>query len=155
MEEIKRERIITEVIGYEAFDGKRFDNKEECEKYEKSAYGVRYKELKSLMIGGDVFNECSIYESFGYGSEEFELAVLDIKNQDDLGTANKYFELVSNGNAQLIDKKYIGKRVLVNVGYLHDRDVNPYPKTEEELIQNFKNDIGRFYRPEDYKKEEK
>ena len=144
MKELKITKTIEEVNGYEAFDGKIFKEKEECEKYEKSAYGVITKEFEQLFVG-ERFCECQIWEEYGYGSEEFEMAVIDIKDEKDLFIANKYFELTNNN---LIDKKYIGKRVLVNLGYDYDRCVCPCPRTVEVLKEQFEKTIMCFFDPQ-------
>ena len=144
MKEIKRTRTIEEVTGYEAFDGKLFDNMEECKKYEDTAYGVLGKELRKLMVNGDEFGECQIWEDYGYGSEEFYMAVLDIKTEEDLFLANRYFELVGRGT-ELIDKKFIGKRILVSMGYTYDRQIAPYPRTKEELMEQFEKNLDEFF----------
>ena len=148
MKEIKTTRTIEVVSGYEAFDGKLFKSKEECEKYENSVYGVLAKELKKIMVGGDEFAECDIFEHFGYGSEEFGMAILDIKTEKELNVVNRYYEYVCKGTNNLIGSEYIGKRVLVSTGNDYDRYVNPCPHTEEELIEQFKKDIQKFFRPE-------
>ena len=94
MKELKITKTIEEVNGYEAFDGKIFKEKEECEKYERSAYGVITKEFEQLFVG-ERFPECHIWEEYGYGSEEFEMAIIDIKDEKDLFIANKYFEFTN------------------------------------------------------------
>lgn len=155
MKEIKKTRTIEEVTGYEAFDGTEFTTKEECEKYENSAIGVVTKELEKLFID-ERFVECQIYEHFGYGSEEFEYAIVDIKNDDDLRIINQYYELQSKGNIKsesLISRDYIGKRVMITLGYTYDREYTyPNPMTEDKLIELFKKEIGMYFNPT--KKEE-
>ena len=84
----KTEEIIT---GYEADDGHVFATEEECKKYEETARGVILHDLKQLMIG-EPFAECGIWERFGYGSEEFMLAVIEIKNADDLHTVKMFIK---------------------------------------------------------------
>ena len=156
MKELKRTKTIEEIIGYEAFDGKTFSTKEECEKYEKTAYGVIAKEFRTIMVNGDEFRECEVWEDYGYGSEEFCYAVLDIKTEEDLFIANKYYELVGKGNSNMIDKKYIGKRVMVVTGYPYDRECNPCPKTEEDLVEEFKKNLkGYFMSKEEIEAEKK
>ena len=146
MKEIKRTKTIEEITGYEAFDGKVFSNMEECDKYEKSAYGVLAKELRNIMVNGVEFSECSIWEDYGYGSEEFCMAVLDIKTEDDLFLANRYFELVGKSDSNLlIGKEYIGKRVLVSMGYPYDRQTCPYPRTKEELVKQFETNLDYYF----------
>lgn len=152
MKEIKRTVTREEITGYEANDGTIFKTKEECEKYENTAEAVINKEFRKLMLGGEEFPECQIYENFGYGSEEFNMAVLDIKNANDLEIANRYYELHSK---KLISNEYIGKRTLVCTGYSHDRNVYPCPKTYEELVEQFKRDTKKFFQTKEEREAEK
>ena len=149
-EEVERIVEVEEVI-YVAYDGTKFRSEEECEKYESTAKGVIEKAFYELMVDGEPFCEYWIWENFGYGSEDFEMAVIDIKDFNDLEIANKYYE-INNQNAKTnhsIDKKYVGQKVLVNIGYCYDsiKDVDPQPRTQEELIEQFKKDIDKFFNP--------
>lgn len=147
MKEMKRTRTIEEVTGYEAEDGTVFLTKEECEKYESTAKVAVYKAFKELMVNGKEFAECEIWENYGYGSEEFDLAVIEIKNETDLEIANRYYEL-SGGHS--ISKDYIGKKVLVNIGFCYDdrKDCPPNPRTKEMLVEDFTKDVAKFFEPE-------
>ena len=142
MTESKITRTIEEVTGYYADDGTFFRDKAECEKYEQTAKMVIFKEFKALMIG-EPFPECSIWERFGYGGEEFMLAVIEIKNEADVHTANMYAE--STHNKTVFTSDMIGKRYLVNLGYGCDGDCAMLPRTEDELIDMFKKDINKFF----------
>ena len=54
MKEIKKEIIRKDyTYQYESFDGKLWDTKEECEKYEKSAEGVLKLKFQDLIIAKD------------------------------------------------------------------------------------------------------
>ena len=130
MKEIKRTRTVEEVVGYEASDGTRFNNQEECKKYEETAKGVIFNEFKRLIIG-EPFGECTIWSDYGYGSDEFQLAVIEIKNADDLHTANMFAEAYKFG--YVFTNDFIGKRILINLGYYGSYgDCGLYPRTEEE-----------------------
>ena len=167
MREIKRTKTIEEVTGYEAFDGERFKTKEECEKYENSAYAVIRKRLSSIAVsidGGihDTFAECEMFEHFGYGSEEYEYMIVDIKNEDDLRIVNQYYEFVRKDarckdevvSGLQVPDRYIGKRVMICIGFSYDRSITASPKSMEELVEQFKNDVSSFFYP-DKKNEEK
>ena len=145
MKELKRERTIEEVYGYEAEDGKIFKTKEECINYEQSAKAVIEREFNQLIVG-EKFYETYIWENFGYGSDEYEMAVIEIKDINDLMIANRYYEI---NDGKLIDKKYIGQKILVNIGYDYDsvKQTNPQPRTQEELLEQFKNTIDEFFNP--------
>ena len=146
MTEIKRTKTIEELVGYEAFDGKTFKTEDECRNYEQSAYGVLRKGLEDLMVG-ESFNETMIFEDFGYGSDEYGLAVIEIKDEDDLFKANHYYEYVFKNN-KLIGKEYIGKRVLINLGTEWDRAVPPNPRTEDELKECLERAIKTYFYPD-------
>ena len=168
MKEIKRTRTVEEVTGYEAFDGEMFKTKEECNEYENTAYAVIRKRLNALAVSIDggihnTFSECEIYESYGYGSEEYEYMIVDIKNEEDLRVVNQYYELVrktsgckENLASQLqVPDKYIGKRVMISIGFSYDRSITASPKTMDELVEQFKKDIGNFFYPEKVAEEKK
>lgn len=167
MKEIKRTRTIEEVTGYEAFDGQVFSSKEECKKYEESAIGVIKKRLNSMAVSidshGCTFSECEIFENYGYGSEEYQYMVVDIKNEDDLKAVNQYYELVrketnykeNDGDHLLVPDRYIGKRTMICIGSDYDKALHPCPKTMEELIENFKKDISNFFLTQEEKEAKK
>lgn len=143
MTELKTKKTIEEVYGYEATDGTRFDSREECEKYEKTAANVINTRFKSLMVGGEPFPEYQIWESFGGGSDDYEYAVIEMKNADDLKIANMYGEL--HGKGQL-SEVYIGKRILVTLGNHYDSYSSDWePRTEEDVIEQFRKDVAKFF----------
>ena len=51
----------------------------------------------------------------------------------------------------LISKDFIGKRVLVNIGFCFDsvKSINPNPRTKEMLIEQFTKDMAKFFEPEE------
>lgn len=151
MIECKTTRTIEEITGYYAEDGKYFKDKAECEKHEQTAKMVIYNDFKRLIVGGDTFAECNIWERFGYGGEEYELAVIEIKDKEDLRIANMYGEINKKGTP--LTEDVIGKRVLIDIGDTYCRDASWRPRTEEELIEMFKEDIKKFFHPEENKKE--
>lgn len=151
MKVIEKEKVIKEVVGYEANDGKRFTTEQECKLYEESAYGVIQYEFKKLIEGGDTFAECDIFKNQGYGSEEYQMAVVNIKNADDLKIVNQYLQMRQN---KLLSPDVIGKKVLICVGFEFERiqGINTTPRTEEELIEQFKKDIHCFFDGSYFKK---
>ena len=161
MKTLTRTKTIEEVYGYEAEDGTVFKTEQECINYEESARAVIEREFRKLMVGGKPFSETYIWEGYGYGSEEYEMAIIDIKDLNDLEIANRYYEIhkgkyEANRNVDhSIDKKYIGQKVLVNLGYEYDsvKDTPPCPRTKEELIEGFKETMEEYFNPKP--KEEK
>lgn len=144
MKEIKVSKTIEEVTGYEAMDGTLFKTEEECKKYEESAEGVITAQFRQLVVGG-VFVETCIWENYGYGNDDWEMCVIDIKDVNDLEIANRYYKMY---HCPLIDKSYIGQRILVQLGCSYDRNVHPLPRTREQLIEQFTNTIDKYFNPE-------
>ena len=152
MKEIKRTKTIEEVTGYEAEDGKVFQTEEECKKYEATAKGVIFDRFKQLMIG-EPFSECALWEHFGYGGEEFMLAIIDIKNEDDLNAVNMFRKAYGFGDDN-VGTEFIGQKVLVNLGYCGSYgDCWLYPRTMLKLMEQFTDDLDKFFNPKE--KEEK
>lgn len=142
-------RIVEEVVSYIAYDGETFKSEEECIKYESSAKAAIEQAFYKLMINGEPFFESDIWENYGYGSEEFLVAIIDIKDANDLEIANRYYAFHKTNKEMLMGSEYIGKRVLVNIGYCYDviKSINPNPRTEKELIEEFKNEMSTFFNP--------
>jgi len=154
MQKIVNTKTI-EIEVYQAYDGTIFKEEDECIKYEETARAVIEKAFRGIMVDKEPFTECQIWENFGYGSEEYEMAVIDIKDESDLEIANKYYAYHKANN--LIGKEYIGKRVLVSIGYCYDgiKYTEPYPRTKEDLIKQFEKDINKFFEPKINDKEDK
>lgn len=158
MKEIKTTRVIEEVTAYEADDGTRFKTADECKKYENSAHYAIYNQFLGLAIS-EPFPECDIFENFGYGSEEYNLAIVDIKDEKDLKIANMFAEMQvpdARGNEKKLrfDSSRIGQRLLVGIGCDYNENCYIYG-TQEELIEKFKHDIEKFYNPKPKENEAK
>lgn len=150
MKEIKRTKTIEEIIGYETEDGRVFKTKEEAEKYEESAEYACYMQFKELMIS-EPFRECDIYESFGYGSEEYYFCVIKIKNETDLKAALMYQKMRDNLSRKFTTDM-IGKTLLVALG---SDDWNPTCApvgTYEDLVAKFAREVKLYF--EEEKKDE-
>ena len=150
---VKETTKVIEEVTYEAYDGESFKDEQECIKYEETARAVIEKAFYALMVGGEPFDETRIWENFGYGSEEYDFAVIDIKDAHDLEIANRYYTF--HKASEIIPDSFIGKKVLVQIGYCYDsiKETNPNPRTMEELIEQFTNDMDKFFNPKP--KEEK
>lgn len=120
MKEIKRERIVIDVVGYEAVDGTQFDTREECEKYEKiTARAVIVERFKKLVV--NYIEETTITDygqSFlGCGcGEGWYFALVKIKDETDLDTLRMYKELTRPSSSQRITEDLIGKEIIVSIG---------------------------------------
>lgn len=151
MKEIKITRTIEEVAAYEADDGMRFKTKEQCEAYETSARHAIQSQFYQLSVGkSGVFRECDIFENFGYGSEEYDMIVIEIKNENDLKIANMFAEMqrgdLYNSEHCCFKPSMIGQRILVGLGSQYDVNCHIYG-TEQEMIDQFKRDMDKFFNP--------
>lgn len=127
MKELTKEVVTREVTGYEAFDGKYFKSKEECEKYEGSAKGVAAAGAMEYKIGDG-------WQQDLYDDAQCECAaeIFDIKNSDVLFKVNMYIALQTNEDKYPIPDKYIGEKLIIMWGY--DKEWC-YWATLDELIE--------------------
>ena len=92
--EIKK--TVEEIIGVEyiAEDGTIFNNKEECEKYEKSALFVVSNKLMRLNTKETYINDFN-----DEGSCDCELEIFDVQTEEDLNNLRRYLYLkaITNG----------------------------------------------------------
>lgn len=160
MKELTRTREVTEVYGYESIDGTYFGTSEECKKYEKTAryainkafFDLCVRQNEDRSFNGIMFAECDIFESFGYGSEEWMLVVVEMKTPEDLKTVDMFRKehldasMLDNPN-HMLTKEHIGKRVLVGIGQLDGYDNFYVYGTLDELVEKFKNDVNRYFNP--------
>ena len=151
MKELKRTVTREEVYGYEANDGKLFNSKEECEKYENSANIAIWNNFQRLFIK-EQMSECQVFENYGYGSEEYQYAVLKIKNADDVRIANQYLELIKeNHPGHFFTSEDVGKTILCGIGYCYDKAENKNfyrHGTIDELCAKFRKDMEKVFEPE-------
>lgn len=151
MEVIKKEKTIEEIIGYRASDGKFFSSQEECEKYEQSAQLAIYNGFVGLSVDGKPFAECVIWEEYGYGSDEFELLVIEIKNENDLKVANMFAEMQEphedSSYVNRFSPEHIGKRLLVSIGDQYQPCLRIWG-TEDEIVAGFAENLSWFFHPE-------
>ena len=119
MKEIKEIRTIEEIVGYEAYDGTRFADKEECMKYEKLTAEKAIKDkFKKLIVGMieelDFCDKGPAYLGSGCG-EGMGYALVQIKDEADLNICNAYRELIKYHGERTFTEDMIGKEVLVIV----------------------------------------
>lgn len=151
MEVIKKTREVEEIIGYRASDGKFFSSQEECEKYEQSAQLAIYNGFIGLSVDGKPFAECVIWEDYGYGSDEFEMLVVEIKNENDLKVANMFAEMQEpheeSSYVNRFSPEHIGKRLLVSIGDQYQPCFRIWG-TEDEIVLGFAKNLSTFFHSE-------
>lgn len=143
MKKIERTVTTTVIDGYAADDGKVFETEKECREYENTAAFVIKKEFESL-VEGWMFPEDEIWSNFGCGSCEYMMAIINIKDVNDLEIANRYMKYKE---MTLIPNEYIGKKTIVNIGYEFEEKTygSSSPRTEEELVEQFRKSIHPFF----------
>lgn len=87
--EIMKKEITKE---YKANDGKIFNNEEECRKYENTAYAVINAEFRTTIL--KIITEYDLL-GYGIGSEDYEIAIINIKNHNDLDKVNRMIEITN------------------------------------------------------------
>lgn len=115
MKEITKERVVKEVVCYEANDGTRFSDRDECRKYENSALNVVKVRFKKLVIG--ITNECCLMDT---GCEDGDWYIVEIKNRDDVNTIAMYGSLIGY-HGDIVTDDDIGKEVII--GTYGDDDI--------------------------------
>lgn len=143
MEAIKKVITTEEIVGYKSFDGQEFKEKEECEKYERSAIGVLKKQFMELVIKEmevcDITNCGSL--AFSECGEDWYAALIKIKNAEDLKICNMYWELINSKSTVKFTNEMIGKEILVRLG---DGDwCYPYG-TIEECVERYRTALMKF-----------
>ena len=159
MKALERTKEIKEIYGYESDDGTYFKTEEECKKYEETARYAVDKAFWKLCVKQNIndktgmFPECGIFENFGYGSDEFALVILEVKNEEDMKIVNMYkkMHLVHSSlddDRYEIKEEHIGKRILVGLGTHYEGYDNFYVYgTLDELVEKFTHDMYKFFYP--------
>ena len=146
MKEVTREKTITEVEYYESVDGMHFHSKEECEKYERSARVVLFKELEPYHKGK--ITEYDLYN--GIGSEEYDVDIYYILDADILHKLNIYRTMLDK-SAKLIEDKYIGKNILLSWDY--DHTCSYIEGTIDDVLAKIRGAYNKAIEPKEEEKE--
>lgn len=153
METIKTTRTIEEVIGYKAFDGTEFKDKEECKKYENTARNVIIKNFKEIVIkvleGYTMTNltidkrTCAdVCPLCGCG-EDWHYALICIKDENDLKIAQMYQELAFSNAKRRFTSDDIGKELVISVGESYGDHCYVWG-TIDECVDNYRKALMMF-----------
>ena len=109
-EETKRE-VVDVNIYYEAIDGTKFTNKEECTKYEDTVCCLLMARVKAFAIATE---EEQAINPFDDGGENQYIMLLP-KKQEDIDTLNQLYVLPRSGVSKepYFTKEHIGKLILM------------------------------------------
>lgn len=135
---------------YEATDGTRFDSKEECQKYEKSAKGVLKERFKELVVYTD--SESNI---LGSGSEEYTLYGVRLKEERDKDTVLQFY-LLDNSYAQQNNDCVVRAKEFIDFAY-KENDILLVGEDYDGYISIFdccKHIVNRLYNTENNKDEQ-
>ena len=149
MEVKKITKTVEEVVGYVAYDGTEFKDRDECCKYEGTAKAIIHKRFKELVVrdivGIDLADEGSAYVCAGI-DECWHYALVRIKDENDLKAAQMYKELEQKSAIRDFTTNDIGCDLIVGIG--ENYDYCWIYGTFEECIDNFRKAMSKFYKTE-------
>lgn len=109
MKEVVIEEVVKKSITkYEANDGTQFDDKQECQIYEKSARGMLFAKYKKL-----VTKTISEYALFNIGNEDDEYDLASLTKESDIDLIMQIYYL-HNGNHDYYVSKDGSMRAICN-----------------------------------------
>lgn len=139
MKTITREITTEEIIGYEADDGTRFRDEEECRKYEQSALAAASKAFYS--VASKSYSGTEFHDLF-YISYEDDMRVVEIRDGNVLQIVNTYLHAKAPRES-LVDPRYIGKKCLISfAGY---DNIHTVIGSREEMELEFKSYMDALF----------
>lgn len=93
MKTITKNRTIEDVY-YQAIDGTEFRDKQECEKYEASAYAVINSKYRNLVI-----HTTTEYDLFSAGSDDNTVEVVKLSNNHDIDVVFQMWSYINKHSA--------------------------------------------------------
>lgn len=114
---IEKVEKTTFVEMYVAYDGSRFDNKEDCEKYEKSYRATCARGYNNLNHIDFYLEESGL--PFEYDDSR-ESHIFFPQSINDIVAINAYIDEECHYSGSGLDAQYIGKHIAIVWGYDHD-----------------------------------
>lgn len=145
MKEIRKEiQRIEEVIKYESVDGREFNTKEDCKKWEESYECTIRAAMKKIP---QIETDCS--DIFIVNPPEERVIVLKPRNIEDIKVINAYGKMLDNFTEPLTQDD-IEKILMIYTGYNEDWFViyrtDKYLKEINSRFDDFKEQINRLER---------
>lgn len=141
-----KEQITQEVIkGYEAEDGRRFNNPEDCSKYEESLNITLLNEIKPYILAKS--NQYQLWDDL---CEDMELWIISIPTEDIRMKVNVYLNLLRGKYSKehfpnIIKPEWVGKTVMVHWNY--DMDNCWSYGTVDDLCNEIKKNYEKIINP--------
>lgn len=143
MKEIRKEiQRIEEVITYESVDGRVFNTKEDCKKWEESYECTIRAAMKKIP---QIETDCG--DIFIVNPPEERVIVLKPRNIEDIEVINAYGRIIDN-YTELLTQDDIGKLLMIYTGY--DEDwfmiyyMDKYLKEINNKFDDFKEQINQL-----------
>ena len=137
----KEETKVVKTEVYVSADGKEFNNKEDCLKWENSYVGTlnaSWKELPKKEV-----NTCDF--GIPWSSDDHNAYVVTPKNLDEITFINAYINCTTGYDYNPLNTTMVNKALLLNFGYDHDYcDVYVL----EELLAKLQKNINECINPE-------
>ena len=145
MKEITTTKTITEVTGYEAFDGTRFSSRENCVKYEQSAEAAAKQIAEQYKVSSGYAD--AVLPGIGNWCEE-KVWVFRIKDANARQAVATYLRLVDCYAARNnpVTEADIGKDVAYIIGC--DEDWFYRLGTEEDIVEMIRRSMTKTFHPE-------
>lgn len=150
MKEIKTVETVEKIVGYEACDGRKFEDKEQCLKYEKTATAVITADFRKRVV--NVMELIKITDEgavpFCEIGEGWYVALVKIQNHDDLKVCNMFSQLQRNKN--MFTEDMIGKSVFVSIGSGSGNGGYEFDNcwvygTVEECVEKYRNALMKMF----------
>lgn len=134
-------KVESIVYQYESTDGKVFDTKEACEKWESSFEATIEASMKLIPS----VEASSIALGLPYANDDDQVVVVKPKNLDEVTTLNAYNKWKTAGSNTIITANDIGKVIAMNYGYggdwcdvfVLDDWANKIQKYVDEIISDY------------------
>lgn len=140
MKKIEKEYTrVEKEIYFEAWDGERFKNEDDCLAYESNALGVIGKKVQLFRVTKT--NEYYLFEPLGLGGEDYDVEVYRPASAKDIESLNMYLNMY-NKNIGLLSEDCIGKEIIIFFSY--DRDwcrATTFDELVDELRNHFETKI--------------
>lgn len=155
MKIIEKEIIKKEIVKtYESIDGKIFKNEEECKKYDETAYAVINAEFRTTIL--KIITEYDLLGN-GTGSEDYDIAIINIKNHEDLDKVNRMIQLTNekyHNSYKLLQDTRIGETIALSLGYNCEREYEYLGYcygTKEEILKEIEEKLNKTFNVENEK----
>lgn len=133
---------MKETVAYMAFDGRLFDNKETCIKYERGMRRMFIDDIIVKKLEGRIITDDACAYPLACVDEDYYYALIRIKNMEDLEKAKLYQSCMPYTSERKFEYNDIGKELLVAIG--EDYDICYIYGTIDECVEMYRKALMKF-----------